>query len=116
MPVFDTDFKIQPKTLEIDRVKHSNLEYEIERLKIEVRKQNEKRVKAENDLCDYMVEYRKLDTDLRNEIADNRRVKAMLEKLKETAQMNVWLMKQHVSFMEQLDGATEKGEVDNTWR
>ena len=54
-------------------------------------------------LIQYQAEFRKLEVDYRNQSTELARVKEMLEKLKHTAQINVWLMKQHIGFVEQAD-------------
>lgn len=58
---------------------------------------------ALEELLQYQAEFRKLEVDYRNQSTELARVKEMLEKLKHTAQINVWLMKQHIGFVEQAD-------------
>lgn len=59
--------------------------------------------KAIQDLIEYQEEYRKLEVDFRNQSTEIVRLKDLLEKLKHTSQINVWLMKQHIGFVEQAD-------------
>ncbi|PZX07926.1 hypothetical protein C7437_1011048 [Psychrobacillus insolitus] len=63
--------------------------------------------KAIQELIDYEREYRKLEVDYHNQSGELTRLKAMLEKLKHTSQINVWLMKQHIGFVEQADELAE---------
>lgn len=58
---------------------------------------------ALEELSEFQIEYRKLEVDYRNQSSELTRVKAMLEKLKRTEQINVWLMEQHIGFVAQLD-------------
>lgn len=85
-------------------------EAEIERLmakEVSLREQLLLAQKAEkqalDELIQYQAEYRNLEVDYRNQGTELARVKEMLEKLKDTAQINVWLMKQHIGFVEQAD-------------
>lgn len=59
---------------------------------------------AENNrLKNYERDYRNLEVDYLNERTENERLRTMLDRLKHTAQINVWLMEQHVGFHKQLD-------------
>lgn len=58
---------------------------------------------ALDELIQYQAEYRNLEVDYRNQSTEQVRLKEMLEKLKHTSQINVWLMKQHIGFVEQAD-------------
>lgn len=58
---------------------------------------------AIQELIEYQDEYRKLEVDYRNQSTELDRFKRMLERLKHTEQINVWLMKQHIGFVEQAD-------------
>ncbi len=58
---------------------------------------------ALEELLQYQAEYSKLEVDYHNQSTELARVNEMLEKLKYTAQINVWLMKQHIGFVEQAD-------------
>ena len=58
---------------------------------------------ALEELIQYQAEYRNLEVVSRNQRTELARVNEMLEKLKYTAQINVWLMKQHIGFVEQAD-------------
>ncbi|GGA31943.1 hypothetical protein [Psychrobacillus lasiicapitis] len=62
---------------------------------------------AIEDLIVYQNDYRKLEVDFRNQSSEVARVNEMLEKLKYTTQINVWLMKQHIGFVEQADEMSE---------
>lgn len=63
--------------------------------------------KAIQELIEYQDEYRKLEVDYRNQSTELGRFKTMLERLKHTEQINVWLMKQHIGFVEQADDRAE---------
>ena len=64
--------------------------------------------KAIQELIEYQDEYRrKLEVDYRNQSTELDRFKRMLERLKHTEQINVWLMKQHIGFVEQADDRAE---------
>lgn len=58
---------------------------------------------ALQELCIYQDDYRKLEVDYRNQSTEITRLRDLLEKLKHTEQINVWLMKQHIGFVEQAD-------------
>lgn len=58
---------------------------------------------ARQELIEYQDEYRKLEVDYRNQSTEITRLRDLLEKLKHTEQINVWLMKQHIGFVEQAD-------------
>lgn len=62
---------------------------------------------ARQELIDYQDEYRKLEVDYRNQSTEMARYKTMLDRLKHTEQINVWLMKQHIGFVEQADDRAE---------
>ncbi|MFJ7971288.1 hypothetical protein [Psychrobacillus sp. NPDC096389] len=62
---------------------------------------------AITELLNFKEDYRKLEVDYLNKSGELTRVKEMLEKLKYTSQINVWLMKQHVGFVEQADEMAE---------
>lgn len=62
---------------------------------------------ARQELIEYQDEYRKLEVDYRNQSSEMDRFKIMLERLKHTEQINVWLMKQHIGFVEQADDRAE---------
>lgn len=59
--------------------------------------------KAIQELIDYQDEYRKLEVDFRNQSSEMVRYKTMLDRLKHTEQINVWLMEQHVGMVKQAD-------------
>jgi hypothetical protein len=91
-------------------LKVRGLEASLEVYQGNVSKLNEASEKARNDerkaiqeLIDYQRDYRKLEVDYHNQSGELTRVKEMLEKLKHTSQINVWLMKQHIGFVEQAD-------------
>lgn len=58
---------------------------------------------ARQELIAYQDEYRKLEVDFRNQSSEMVRYKTMLERLKHTEQINVWLMEQHVGMVKQAD-------------
>lgn len=58
---------------------------------------------AVQELIIYQGDYRKLEVDYRNQSTEIIRLRDLLEKLKHTEQINVWLMKQHIGFVEQAD-------------
>lgn len=62
---------------------------------------------ARQELIEYQEEFRKLDVDYRNQSSELARKNVMLDRLKHTAQINVWLMKQHIGFVEQADDRAE---------
>lgn len=62
---------------------------------------------ARQELIEYQDEYRKLEVDFRNQSSELARHKVMLDRLKHTEQINVWLMKQHIGFVEQADDRAE---------
>lgn len=66
-------------------------------------KSQEAERKAIQELIEYQDEYRKLEVDYLNQSTELDRFKRMLERLKHTEQINVWLMKQHIGFVEQAD-------------
>lgn len=63
---------------------------------------------AIDELIVFQAEYRNLEVDYRNQSSEVTRLKAMLDKLKRTEQINVWLMEQHVGFVAQLDEVFER--------
>jgi len=97
-----------------DESTHLKLELEIQKLKGDVYNQSQLRIKAEEQARLYTSDYRNLETDYLNSQSENKRLKEMLDKLKHTSQINVWLMEQHVGFVKQLDTVTEVGEF--AWR
>ncbi|MEK3993676.1 hypothetical protein MKY29_02890 [Psychrobacillus sp. FSL K6-2365] len=62
---------------------------------------------SRQELIAYQDEYRKLEVDYRNQSSEITRLRDMLDKLKHTEQINVWLMKQHIGFVEQADDRAE---------
>ena len=82
------------------------LELEIQKLKGDVYNQSQLRIKAEEQSRLYTSDYRNLEVDYLNSQSENKRLKEMLDKLKHTSQINVWLMEQHVGFVKQLDAIT----------
>jgi len=58
---------------------------------------------AVQELIIYQGDYRKLEVDYLNQSTEITRLRDLLEKLKHTEQINVWLMKQHIGFVEQAD-------------
>lgn len=62
---------------------------------------------AVQELIIYQGDYRKLEVDYRNQSTEITRLRDMLDKLKHTEQINVWLMKQHIGFVEQADDRAE---------
>lgn len=58
---------------------------------------------AVEELIIYQRDYRKLEVDYRNQSTELDRFKKMLERLKHTEQINVWLMEQHVGMVKQAD-------------
>ncbi|MCK1996463.1 hypothetical protein MPH47_04280 [Psychrobacillus psychrodurans] len=62
---------------------------------------------AVQELIIYQDDYRKLEVDYRNLSTEMARYKTMLDRLKHTEQINVWLMKQHIGFVEQADDRAE---------
>ena len=97
---------------------------DVEQLKNElIKKQDEinyfssqcESLKTQNDkLRDYEKDYRNLEADYLNSQSENKRLLEMLEKLKRTAEINVWLMEQHVGFMNQVEKNEEAREF--VWR
>lgn len=94
------------------------LEAEVEGLKehnnkvssqLEIAQKSERQ--AIDELIVYQADYRKLEVDYRNQSSELTRVKAMLDKLKRTEQINVWLMEQHVGFVSQLDELVERKAI-----
>ncbi len=72
-------------------------------------------LRTQNDkLRDYELDYRNLEADYLNGQNENKRLLEMLEKLKRTAEINVWLMEQHVGFMNQVEKNEEAREF--VWR
>lgn len=63
---------------------------------------------ARQELIDYQTEYRKLEVDFRNQSTELARFKTMLDRLKHTQQINVWLMEQHVGMVKQADEVFER--------
>ena len=66
-------------------------------------KSQESERKAIQELIEFQDEYRKLEVDYRNQSTELERFKKMLERLKHTEQINVWLMEQHVGMVKQAD-------------
>lgn len=64
--------------------------------------------KAIEDLIVYQADYRKLEVDFRNQSSELARFKTMLDRLKHTEQINVWLMEQHVGMVKQADEVFER--------
>lgn len=64
--------------------------------------------KAIQDLIEYQDEYRKLEVDYLNQSTELDRFKKMLDRLKHTEQINVWLMEQHVGMVKQADEVFER--------
>lgn len=62
---------------------------------------------AVQELIIYQGDYRMLEVDYRNLSTEMARYKTMLDRLKHTEQINVWLMKQHIGFVEQADDRAE---------
>lgn len=58
---------------------------------------------AIQELIDYQDEYRKLEVDFRNQSSELARFKIMLDRLKHTKQVNVWLMKEIIGLVDQAD-------------
>lgn len=58
---------------------------------------------ARQELIAYQDEYRKIEVDFRNQSSEMVRYKTMLDRLKHTEQINVWLMEQHVGMVKQAD-------------
>ena len=65
--------------------------------------QNESLKTQNASLRAYEEDYRKLEIDYLNGQTENKRLLEMLEKLKRTTEINVWLMEQHVGFMSQVE-------------
>lgn len=63
---------------------------------------------ARQELIDYQTEYRKLEVDYLNQSSELARFKTMLERLKHTEQINVWLMEQHIGLIKQADEVFER--------
>lgn len=62
---------------------------------------------AIQELIEFQDEYRNLEVDYLNQSTELERFKTMLDRLKHTEQINVWLMKQHIGFVEQADDRAE---------
>lgn len=69
----------------------------------------------ENKFYDFMQDYKKLDTDYRNEVTENDRLQQVIESQKDIEQMNIWLMKHHLQ-MKENPVKIDEGEVNNQWR
>lgn len=78
-------------------------QYEKERLEREAQLWRDRFKQKEDELMEFMGDYRKLENDFLNSQYESKRLLAMLDRLKRTEQINVWLMEQHIGFMEQLD-------------
>lgn len=86
--------KAESNTLELTRT-IEDLKAKTERLE----KENAALLLKAND-------YERLAEDYRSTTEENERLARMLDRLKDTAQMNVWLMRQHIGFVEQLEEVT----------
>lgn len=53
------------------------------------------------------VDYQKLEVDYRNERTENERLRGIIEDLKSTYQMNLWLMEQHIMLNKRVEGIVE---------
>lgn len=113
----ETNILASGKTLEVTESKtiRKSMEDEIEQLRSwnsKISEQLELAQKAERQAIDELIvfqaEYRNLEVDYRNQFSEVDRLKAMLDKLKRTEQINVWLMEQHVGFVAQLDEVFER--------
>lgn len=51
----------------------------------------------------YEADYRNLEVDYRNLHSENERLKRMLDRLKNTERMNLWMMEQYVGLHKQVD-------------
>ncbi|UAW07750.1 putative RNA polymerase sigma 70 factor [Psychrobacillus phage PVJ1] len=106
---YEREKQLQASNLKIQQLEASleeskgNVSKYIERSEIA----NKAERKAIEELIAYQSDYRNLEVDYRNQSGELARVKGMLERLKYTSQINVWLMKQHVGFVEQADEMAE---------
>lgn len=103
-------YKLQADRLKIDtetfEKKSVALQDQIERnsqLMDQYAKAQKAEREARQELIAYQDEYRKLEVDFRNQSSEMVRYKTMLERLKHTEQINVWLMEQHIGMVKQAD-------------